>query len=736
MQQQQTPLTQSLLAPASTPLATPSSGRPPRTSTPGHSAVHLLVGGGGGSGLVHTPTKTATRLNFTTAMAAGPNLPPPIPSPAMLEAKAHSQPPLGLMHTPIDTRKSVSAIAALASSTPKKQCAQWLSALHAAAGSTLSPRGTPNSGGAHRRSASASSSPLTTMSPSQDRFIPHRRAMSRAINMVEIQTLTATCDKENPSDENSAGAARSKHTPLQKLDRQTLRAQFTEALSMQLLDAPVPLSAGTPRRGADELHRPLGKHTPKVLFPSSSESSFATSLASPSSSSSSSAATAALAIPPVDHLSQLTHTFRWSTSASTAAHQASLDQYDLASPLSPSAPKTRTGVVPSALRTMATRQTAISTEAIRVLDSPGLLNDYYLNLLHWSSRGILAIALGCEIYLWNQHTTKIDTLSSYVLASASAADDEEEVSSVRWNTDGRLLSVGYKNGQTKLFDVEAKRIIQTMRSHSARVSTMDWMNATTASAHQGAGGFTLATAGLDTQVRLHDTRLAPGLFSSTSLDPSHHLTTANLIATFSGHREEVCGLAFSADGSQLASGANDNKLCIWNLRASQAASQRPHTAATAPTPHLTLTHHRAAVKALAWCPWQSHTLASGGGLADGHIRFCDSITGQQTHAVDTKSQVCSLQWSQTERELLSAHGHPDHTLVVWQFPELKRIATLGGHSQRVLHTAISPDAAQVVSAAADETLRFWNVWKPTTKPKKETKSETLIRASPMHRPIR
>ena len=37
----------------------------------------------------------------------------------------------------------------------------------------------------------------------------------------------------------------------------------------------------------------------------------------------------------------------------------------------------------------------------RILDAPDIVNDYYLNLLDWSSNNHLAVALGPHIYLWN-----------------------------------------------------------------------------------------------------------------------------------------------------------------------------------------------------------------------------------------------------------------------------------------------------------------------------------------------
>ncbi len=39
-----------------------------------------------------------------------------------------------------------------------------------------------------------------------------------------------------------------------------------------------------------------------------------------------------------------------------------------------------------------------------------------------------------------------------------------------------------------------------------------------------------------------------------------------------------------------------------------------------------------------------------------------------------------------------------------------KVAEFTGHTSRVLHMAQSPDGTSVVSAAADETLRFWRVF--------------------------
>ncbi len=87
---------------------------------------------------------------------------------------------------------------------------------------------------------------------------------------------------------------------------------------------------------------------------------------------------------------------------------------------------------------------------------------------------------------------------------------------------------------------------------------------------------------------------------------------------------QVCGLKWSPSGTQLASGGNDNLLCIWD-----ASFNLQHRIAA----------HTAAVKALAWCPFQSNLLASGGGTADRCIRFWNTLTGATLNSIDTGSQV-------------------------------------------------------------------------------------------------
>ena len=308
----------------------------------------------------------------------------------------------------------------------------------------------------------------------------------------------------------------------------------------------------------------------------------------------------------------------------------------------------------------------VQTAPERVLDAPGLLDDYYLNLLDWSSGNQVAIGLERNVYVWSADTGSVNCLLE--------SSPDTYVSSVKWSGDGAYVGVGLGTGEVQIWDVEEGTKLRSMFGHDSRVGVMGW------SKHMLSTG---ARSGL---VFNHDVRIAQ-----------------HKVAELASHTSEVCGLEWRSDGSQLATGGNDNLVNIWDARSLSA-------------PKFTKTNHRAAVKALGWCPWQLNLLATGGGSYDRHIHFWNTTTGARVNSIDTGSQVTSLRWSNHYREIVSSSGFPDNSLSIWSYPTLVRNIEIPAHETRVLHSSLSPDGQMLATAAADESLKFWKTFerKPGT----------------------
>ena len=245
-------------------------------------------------------------------------------------------------------------------------------------------------------------------------------------------------------------------------------------------------------------------------------------------------------------------------------------------PAAPAPPSPTRGAAPRPAPGARVART-LPTAPLRVLDAPDLVDDYYLNTLAWSSANTLAVGLGRDVYLWSASDGSVSVLPRGVDGGAGGGGDDY-VSSVAWAADGRHLAVGVAGSHSvQLWDVAAGRQLRVLRGHAARVGSLAW------------AGASLASGGRDSAVLTHDVRARD------------HVT-----ARLTAHTGEVCGLAWDAAGELLASGGNDNAVHVWRPRAAAAA---------APRPVFSFTDHSAAVKALAWCPFQPAVLATGGGAA-------------------------------------------------------------------------------------------------------------------------
>lgn len=301
----------------------------------------------------------------------------------------------------------------------------------------------------------------------------------------------------------------------------------------------------------------------------------------------------------------------------------------------------------------------IARSPYKVLDAPALQDDFYLNLVDWSSHNVLSVGLGNCVYLWNASSSKVTKLCDLGM--------DDSVCSVGWAQRGTYLAVGTNEGKVQIWDASRCKRVRTMEGHRLRVGSLAWSSSV------------LSSGSRDKNILLRDIRAQD-----------------DYISKLNGHKSEVCGLKWSYDNRELASGGNDNRLFVWNQNSTQ--------------PMLKYCEHTAAVKAIAWSPHVHGLLVSGGGTADRCIRFWSTTTNTYLSCMDTGSQVCNLAWSRNVNELVSTHGYSQNQIIVWKYPTMSKLATLTGHTYRVLYLAISPDGQTIVTGAGDETLRFWNVF--------------------------
>jgi len=82
----------------------------------------------------------------------------------------------------------------------------------------------------------------------------------------------------------------------------------------------------------------------------------------------------------------------------------------------------------------------INKMPFKVLDAPQLQDDFYLNLVDWSSQNVLAVGLNRAVYIWSAHTSQVKKLCEMPY--------DDSITSVAWSNRGQHLAIGTNSGDT------------------------------------------------------------------------------------------------------------------------------------------------------------------------------------------------------------------------------------------------------------------------------------------------
>jgi WD40 repeat protein len=86
-----------------------------------------------------------------------------------------------------------------------------------------------------------------------------------------------------------------------------------------------------------------------------------------------------------------------------------------------------------------------NSKPYKIVNAPKLLDDFYLNLLDWSSKNDIAVGLDNSLCLYNTSKSQMSTLFTY-------EEDQKYVSSLIWNSDGTDIAVGNSDGIVEIWD--------------------------------------------------------------------------------------------------------------------------------------------------------------------------------------------------------------------------------------------------------------------------------------------
>jgi WD40 repeat protein len=173
--------------------------------------------------------------------------------------------------------------------------------------------------------------------------------------------------------------------------------------------------------------------------------------------------------------------------------------------------------------------------------------------------------------------------------------------------------------------------------------------------------------------------------------------TGDQVAALSGHSSVIHALAFAPDGKTLASaGSFDNSVRLWDVWERRERGERARL------------EHAEAVLCLAFSRDGTRLATSGYG---GVIWLWDTRTERIVYQIATGARtIRSLAYSPEGRELAS--GGDDNLVRVWDLAHGSVERRFAGHSATVQCVAFAPDGNAIASASLDASVRLWPLDRP------------------------